>query len=63
MVFLIQNTQNRDTKIINLKLDELIKSHQRANNLSMDLASLSDKELEELEQKYKKICHQCAEKD
>ncbi|WP_230849030.1 low affinity iron permease family protein [Legionella saoudiensis] len=44
-------------------MDELIKSHPRADNLSIDLASLSDKELEELEQRYKKICHQCADKD
>ncbi|MFJ1269335.1 low affinity iron permease family protein [Legionella lytica] len=58
MVFLIQNTQNRDTKIMNLKLDELIKSHLQANNLSIDLASLSDKELENLEEKYKHICHE-----
>ncbi|MFJ1269941.1 low affinity iron permease family protein [Legionella lytica] len=58
MVFLIQNTQNRDTKIINLKLDELIKSHLRADNLSIDLASLSDKELEKLEKHYNKVCHE-----
>ena len=45
MVFLIQHTQNRDTKILNLKLDELIKSQRNANNSSIDLDKLDDEEL------------------
>lgn len=57
MVFLIQNTQNRDTKILNLKLDELIKANQKANNLSIDLNNLSDKELKALEKHYQELCH------
>ena len=57
MVFLIQNTQNRDTTIINLKLDELIFSHKEANNFAIDLHKLSDAELKQLEEEYKKICH------
>jgi|SRR5690348_9995382 len=49
MVFLIQNTQNRDAKAIHLKLDELIRV-STARDLFMNLESLSDKELEELAQ-------------
>jgi low affinity Fe/Cu permease len=48
MVFLIQNTQNRDTREIHLKLDELIRSHEPARNLFMNLERLSDEELDEL---------------
>ncbi|AUH74289.1 low affinity iron permease family protein (plasmid) [Legionella sainthelensi] len=62
MVFLIQHTQNRDTKIINLKLDELIKSIQAANNITLDLDKLSDEELQILENKYKKMCDQIYKK-
>jgi low affinity Fe/Cu permease len=51
MVFLIQNTQNRDTREIHLKLDELIRSHEPARNLFMNLERLSDQELDELAQK------------
>lgn len=56
MVFLIQNTQNRDTKILNLKLDELIKTQKRASNKSLDLSKLSDEALLKLENEYKKLC-------
>lgn len=62
MVFLIQHTQNRDTTIINLKLDELIKSHQPADNLTIDLDRLNDEELKLLEKKYKKMCQQIESK-
>ncbi len=47
MVFLIQNTQNRDAKAIHLKLDELIRV-SKARDLFMNLEELSDKELAEL---------------
>ncbi len=57
MVFIIQHTQNRDVEILNLKLDELIKSNKSARNSSIDLKKLSDEELEKLEQEYKKICN------
>jgi low affinity Fe/Cu permease len=56
MVFLIQNTQNRDAKAIHLKLDELIKATKGARNHMMDLDSLSDEQLKELESEYKRIC-------
>ena len=55
MVFLIQNTQNRDAKAINLKLDEIIFALGRARNDLIDAEKLSDKELEVLEAKYARI--------
>jgi low affinity Fe/Cu permease len=56
MVFLIQNTQNRDARGIHLKLDELIKATQGASNTMLDLDQLSDEQLEQLEKEYKRIC-------
>ncbi len=50
MVFLIQNTQNRDTREIHLKLDELILVNSKAGNDFMDLDRLSDDNLAEMEQ-------------
>jgi low affinity Fe/Cu permease len=58
VVFLIQNTQNRDAKAIHLKLDELIRSHQPARNEMIDIEKLSDEELEQLEKKYAKVCEE-----
>ncbi len=55
MVFLIQNTQNRDARAINLKLDELIHSITTAGNQMMDIERLSDKELDELQARYEQI--------
>lgn len=63
MVFLIQNTQNRDAKAIHLKLDELIKATTGAHNSMIDLDSLSDEQLKELEEAYKNICAAEAETD
>ena len=48
MVFLIQNTQNRDAREIHLKLDELIRSHAEARNQFISLEKLSNQELEVL---------------
>lgn len=45
MVFLIQNTQNRDTYALQLKLDELIRSNEKAHNALMDIEELDEKEL------------------
>ena len=59
MVFLIQNTQNRDTRAINLKLDELIRAQKHAHNELIDIEKLSDKELEELAAHYEKIREEC----
>lgn len=55
MVFLIQNTQNRDAKAIHLKLDELIKGVTGARTKLVDLEELSDDELEELQEEFKLI--------
>jgi low affinity Fe/Cu permease len=56
VVFLIQNTQNRDAKALHLKLDELIRSHSPAHNDMIDIENLSDEELDELERRYAAIC-------
>ena len=55
MVFLIQNTQNRDARAIHLKLDEVIRAIRRANNLMIDIENLSDEELEDLAGQFEKI--------
>src|ERR1700757_3680016 len=55
MVFLIQNTQNRDARAINLKLNELIHAIDKAKNQMIDIENLSDLELEELSARYEKI--------
>lgn len=52
MVFLIQNTQNRDSKSLHLKLDELIRTQKNASNAFMDLDNRTDEELVELEQHF-----------
>lgn len=55
MVFLIQNTQNRDSKSLHLKLDELIHSHKGARDSFLDLDSLSDEELAALDTEFKDV--------
>jgi low affinity Fe/Cu permease len=55
VVFLIQNTQNRDTEILNLKLDELIRAKKGAKNSVIHLTELSDIELKQLEKEYIKL--------
>ena len=55
MVFLIQNTQNRDSQAIHVKLDELIRAKKGARNTLLNLDDLSDQELEELRVSFNKI--------
>src|SRR4051812_17973449 len=55
MVFLIQNTQNRDAKAVHLKLDELIRALGGARNKLVDLEKLSDDELKTLETEFEKL--------
>jgi low affinity Fe/Cu permease len=55
MVFLIQNTQNRDTEAMQIKLDELIRATQGANNRLLDLEELEDKELEDFRDSYEAL--------
>ena len=55
MVFLIQNTQNRDAKAMHLKLDEVIRALKKARNELVDLEDLSDEELDRLEGQFKRL--------
>ena len=55
MVFLIQNTQNRDAKAMHLKLDELIRAMKGARNQLVDLENLSDDELKKLEKQFQRL--------
>jgi low affinity Fe/Cu permease len=55
MVFLIQNTQNRDARAIHLKLNELIHAVDKAKNKMIDVENLSELELDELARTYEKI--------
>jgi low affinity Fe/Cu permease len=55
MVFLIQNTQNRDAKAVHLKLDELIRALKGARNQLVDLENLSDEELKKLEKQFQRM--------
>ncbi|MCE7933019.1 MAG: low affinity iron permease family protein, partial [Chlorobi bacterium CHB2] len=55
MVFLIQNTQNRDTKALHLKIDELIRAQSHARNRLIRLEEMSDAELESLQQEFHRI--------
>jgi low affinity Fe/Cu permease len=62
MVFLIQNTQNRDARAINLKLNELIRAIDKARDQMIDIEKLTDLELDELQAKYEKIKAECIER-
>ena len=55
IVFLIQNTQNRDSKAIHLKLDELLKGVKGARTSLVDLEDLTDAELERLHHEFQKL--------
>lgn len=55
MVFLIQNTQNRDTKALQLKLDELIRSTKGAHNALLDIEELEEDQLELFRTKYEAL--------
>lgn len=57
IVFLIQNTQNRDAKAIHLKLDELIHGVRGARNKLVDLEDLSDEELNRLQKEFERLQH------
>jgi low affinity Fe/Cu permease len=55
MVFLIQNTQNRDAKAVHLKLDQIIRALKGARNELVDLEELSDEDLKKLERQFQRI--------
>jgi low affinity Fe/Cu permease len=60
IVFLIQNTQNRDAKALHLKLNELIHAVSQAHDELIDVEKLSDEELKTLEAYYEKVREECA---
>jgi low affinity Fe/Cu permease len=55
MVFLIQNTQNRDARALHLKLDELIRAVTNARNQLLDLEDMSDAELDRLQKEFERL--------
>jgi low affinity Fe/Cu permease len=55
MVFLIQNTQNRDAEAIHVKLDELIRSNKGAHNALLDLEELEEEELDRIRADYERL--------
>jgi low affinity Fe/Cu permease len=55
MVFLLQNTQNRDTIAIQLKLDELIRANQDARNVMLSLEDLTEEQLKHLKQTFQSL--------
>ncbi|MEO5928311.1 MAG: low affinity iron permease family protein [Candidatus Kapaibacterium sp.] len=56
MVFLIQNTQNRDSKVIHLKLDELLRAMKHARTNFAELGHLSDDDLQRYEEEFLELC-------
>jgi low affinity Fe/Cu permease len=62
MVFLIQNTQNRDARAINLKLDELIFAIDTAGDQMINIEKLSDADLDSLQSKYQRIKAECEQR-
>lgn len=58
MVFVIQNTQNRDTAFMHIKLDELIRVTQKARNVLLDLDHFDDSQLETLRQDYERLARE-----
>lgn len=57
MVFLIQNTQNRDSEALQVKLDELIRANKGAHNALLDLEELEEEELDKIRDKYEKLAN------
>jgi low affinity Fe/Cu permease len=58
MVFLIQNTQNRDILAVHLKLNELIRAVRGASNSIIEIEDLTDEELKVIDEKYKELVRQ-----
>jgi low affinity Fe/Cu permease len=62
MVFIIQNTQNRDTEAMQIKLDELIRATQGAHNALLDLEELEEEQLENYRARYCELAAQARRK-
>lgn len=62
MVFLIQNTQNRDSEAVHVKLDELIRAIKGAQNSLLDLEELEEKDLDQIRARYEALAKQAREK-
>ncbi|MBI3867235.1 MAG: low affinity iron permease family protein [Verrucomicrobia bacterium] len=58
MVFLIQNTQNRDSQALQLKLDELIRASESTHNALLDIEELSERELDEIKSEYERLARE-----
>ena len=58
MLFVLQNSQNRDTKAINIKLDELLRAIEGARNRLVDLKDVSDDDLDRLEGEFQRLARQ-----
>ena len=63
IVFLIQNTQNRDAKAIHLKLNELVHAVKGAHNELIDVEKLTDEELKQLDEYYDRVRAECERRD
>jgi low affinity Fe/Cu permease len=61
MVFLIQNTQNRDSVAVQLKLDELVRAVRGAHNAVLDMEELTDEELDRLRDRYEELARAARE--
>ena len=62
MVFVIQNTQNRDTEAMQIKLDELIRATQGAHNALLDLEELEEEKLDRYRRRYEALAAQARDK-
>ena len=62
MVFLIQNTQNRDTEAMQIKLDELIRAMETAKNTVLDLEEMDEKDLDRIREEYEELAQRAREK-
>lgn len=63
MVFVIQNTQNRDTAAMQIKLDELIRATEAAHNALLDLEELEEDELDEFRSSYEDLARQARDEE
>ncbi len=61
MVFLIQNTQNRDSEAMQLKLDELIRAVEGAHNALLDLEELTEEDLDRIKKHYVRVAEKARE--